>query len=370
MPPSQEKPGYLIIAPEERMSDVEDFALYKETQGFLVKTVSLEEILMTTSGVDEPEKVRNYLIDCVDWMPESKFVLLVGSPDTMPMRIAYPNPHNHNVTVPTDFYYEDLTGNWDADEDGFFGEYGDDMSQQTEDYRAELFVGRIPWDEPEHIKAICDTNMLYEQDASSRMKCALGAGQNLGLGNTCDGPLLMNLVNNLILEPSGYDTTVLYDECEMLTPDYELTVENFLEQWEAIEPGFVVWISHGASEGTSFINVDNIPQGVAPAVAVSVSCSVANPDVVSLGRVLIRDGVCAAFLGAGRNDFYDPIPVLSSGFKAATSLIWRHRTLAEAKVDFIEHYAKKEMNIARWSFHQNLFLFMLYGDPAIKLNRH
>ena len=352
------------------MADIENFAKYKGTRGFLVKTVSLEEILMTTSGTDDPEKIRNFLIEYVQQVPESKFVLLVGSPKTMPMRIVYPDPNNHNVTVPTDFYYEDLTGNWDRDGDGFLGEYGDDMSQQTEDYCAELFVGRIPWDESEHIKAICNTNVMYEQDVSARMKRALGAGQDLGLGNTCDGPLLMNLVKNLFLEPSGYDTTVLSDNCAMLTPDYALTSENFVEQWEKNEPGFVVWISHGVSEGTTFLNVDNIPRGVAPALAVSVSCSVANPDILSLGRILVRDGVCAAFLGTGRNDLFDMIPILSSGFEAATSLIWKHHTLVEAKIDFIEHYAQKRMNIPGWIFHQNLFLFMLYGDPATRLHGH
>jgi hypothetical protein len=72
-----------------------------------------------------------------------KFVLLVGNPDPdnildptdsigdLPMKMCYPGwlrqvPYNPALTpedgYPTDYYFADLTGNWDLDGDGVFGE--------------------------------------------------------------------------------------------------------------------------------------------------------------------------------------------------------------------------------------------------------
>ncbi len=51
-------------------------------------------------------------------------------------------------------------------------------------------------------------------------------------------------------------------------------------------------------------------------------------------------------------------------------MIREGRCLAEAKVAFIESYRRLERvpeNLPGAYFHQNLFLFMLYGDPSIQL---
>ncbi|MFC1592324.1 C25 family cysteine peptidase [Thermodesulfobacteriota bacterium] len=364
---------YLIIAPRAATAAVADFAAYKETRGFNVTMAALEDILAETDGADEPQQLQNYIREQKNLIGGRLYVLLVGSPEAMPMRITYPNASDHGITVPTDFYYEYLDGNWDADGDGFYGEYGDDMGPLTDTYSAGAFTGRIPWDDPVEISAICATSMRYEQERSLRMRRALGGGGSLEIGFSCDGPFLMALTKSLLLAPAGYHTTALYDQCGSFTPEPVLSAETFVAQWETLEPGFVVWFAHGNPNGTFFINVDNLPRDVAPAIATSVSCSVADPDTESLARLLVRSGACAAYLGAGRDDYIgiDPSPILTSGFKAATDLLWRRRPLAEAKISFIENYIRREQpgaNITGWRFHQNLFLFMLYGDPAIRLH--
>ena len=104
-PPSYEGYGYLIIAPEAVMPSVADFADYKESRGLLVDVTPLEAILSTTPGDDDPEKIRNYLKGYATLTPQREFVLLVGSIDTVPMRMAYPDPLDHDWRdVPTDFY--------------------------------------------------------------------------------------------------------------------------------------------------------------------------------------------------------------------------------------------------------------------------
>ncbi len=235
--------GYLIIAPERVMSAVADFAAYKESKGFNVETVLLEEVL-ETSGQDDPEKVRNYLSNYATRKEGREFVLLVGSMETMPMRLTYPSPLKHysSSAVPTDFYYEELTGNWDADGDGYFGEYGDDLSLGTEDYRAEVWVGRIPWDDEAQIQAICETIRLYEEENTGRMTQAMVGGATIE--SQCDSAIGINAANDFIFRPSGYKMTRLYEDCPLAGSDFELTNDTFVEQWEALQPGLVIWFSH------------------------------------------------------------------------------------------------------------------------------
>ena len=376
--PSYQGYGYMIIAPEALLPAVEDFGTYKEAKGFLVDLVALEEILASTPGDDDPARIRNYLMGYSALTPQREFVLLVGSMDTMPMRITHPDPADHLYRdVPTDFYYEELTGNWDADGDGFFGEYGDDMSKETDDYGAELYAGRIPWDGFEQVQAICQTIMDFEEDASSRMSSAIGAAATIG--TPCDAAMWVSMAKMLTMDLAGYQTTTLFEQCPMANPTLELSRDNFLGQWEAQQPAFVAWFSHGSSSGSfygtyphTFIDVDNIPQGVAPAVGITSGCTVGAPDVESLGRVLVRDGVCASFLGSSRSTAYgeDPGPAFSSQFKISTSFVWERRALSEAKIICLEHFARTERvpgNMEGYAFHQDLFQFMVFGDPSIQL---
>jgi hypothetical protein len=377
--PSYQGYGYLIIAPEALLPAAEDFGSHKEAKGFLVDLISLEEILTSTPGDDGAEKIRNFLQGYSALTPEREFVLLVGSMNTMPMRIAYPDPLDHFfLDVPTDFYYEELTGNWDADGDGFFGEYGEDMSQETEDYIVELYVARIPWDAPGQIQAILDHIIEYEEDTSPRMNRAIGAAATIE--TPCDTAPWVNLGKLLLMDPAGYEATTLYEDCPSENPDYELTRDNFLGQWEIQQPGLVTWFSHGNSYGSylgppdwgTFIDVGHLPQGVAPALCLTSGCTVAAPDVESLGRVLIRDGICASFMGSSRITEWgeNTFPSYNAQFKMAISFIWHRRAISEAKRFSLEYYAIAETapeNIPGAFFHKNLFQFMVFGDPSIQL---
>jgi hypothetical protein len=297
------------------------------------------------------------------------------------MRIAYPMYYDHSEStqVPTDFYYEELTAEWDADGDGFFGEYWDDMTRETEDYGAELYVGRIPWDGPDQIRNICDTMIRYQKDRSARMtRSLLGAATIL---EPCDASLLATLGDELVFTPMGYETTRLCEECPAANPDFELTGSSFVEHWETVQPGFALTLSHGVPDAavlgdkeTAFLATDHIPEGVEPAVMTSTACAIGSPDSSppSLGRVLVREGVCAGALVASRNTWYgpDPWPILLAGVRLVTALVGEKRCLAEAKMSYLDFYTKNERvpeNMPGCYFHQDLFLFMLYGDPSIQL---
>ena len=78
-----------------------------------------------------------------------KYVLLIGDPapetGDVPMKMCWPRNHESEYKEsPTDYFYADLTGNWDLDGDLYFGEYNDDRGIGGVDFDAEVYVGRIP----------------------------------------------------------------------------------------------------------------------------------------------------------------------------------------------------------------------------------
>ena len=217
------------------------------------------------------------------------------------------------------------------------------MSPETEDYRAELFVGRIPWDAPEQIAAMLDAMILYGEDESPRMKRALGAAATIS--TPCDAALWLEQAKKAVLIPAGYRTTTLYEDCPAANPDLELSRAHFVGQWNLEEPGLVAWFSHGNPFGSyyeeapyTFVDVENMPENVGPAVCLTSGCTVGAPDEESLGRRIVQEGACAAFLGSSRITFYgtDPVPAFTAQFKISTSLISNRRAVAEAKITSIQ----------------------------------
>jgi len=357
------------------MDAVTDLVPFKESQGFEVESAILEDILATEPGNDDAEKVRNYLINYFPQNPEKDFVLLVGSMDTMPMRIAYVNPDDHGYqSVPTDYYYEELTCEWDVDGDGYYGEWNDDISKANCDYRAEAWVARLPWDDPLEIQAMVDAIIQYETEDSPRMTKAIGTAAVIAI--PCDAALYVERAKLDYMTASGYDNTSIYEQCSALSPDFELTRDSFIGQWEALEPGFLAWFSHGSPEasyygGGTFISVDDIPQNVEPAIAITSGCTVADPESVSLGRVLVREGVVAGFLGSSRVTMpgTNPIPAFNAQYQMGENLIWGRQALSAATANAMEYYVQHENppgNVPGPDFNQNIFEFMVYGDPAIQ----
>jgi len=45
---------------------------------------------------------------------------------------------------PTDYFYADLTGNWDLDADGYFGEFAGDKGPGGVDFVNEVYCGQDP----------------------------------------------------------------------------------------------------------------------------------------------------------------------------------------------------------------------------------
>jgi hypothetical protein len=131
---SEADPDYVIIttnAIQNNSAKLADFIAHKTGLGFQVRVVTENDYssLVGQSPNGTAEKIRQWLIS--NYVPLGiHYVLLIGNPDPangdVPMKMCWPDQGYYTYfESPTDYFFADLTGNWDLDGDGLFGE---DMS--------------------------------------------------------------------------------------------------------------------------------------------------------------------------------------------------------------------------------------------------
>ncbi len=76
----------------------------------------------------------------------------------------YNNYDDPRDVIPSDLYFQDFTGRWDADEDRRFGEPNNDIA----DYYEEIWIGRVPaWDLEQSISWV-EKRLVYERAPANR----------------------------------------------------------------------------------------------------------------------------------------------------------------------------------------------------------
>ncbi|MCP4583340.1 MAG: T9SS type A sorting domain-containing protein [candidate division Zixibacteria bacterium] len=156
---------YLIITSGELAPAFYPFAVWKNQKGWTTEIVLIEDILARYSGEDQAAQLREYLKEAN--MMGAQWVLLGGDEDIIPIRYAYPG---NTSTTPalryqqvSDLYYADLTGEWDTDGDGIYGEYLHD----DPDIFPEVYVGRIPAVSVEEVEIWVGKALMYEQNPNN-----------------------------------------------------------------------------------------------------------------------------------------------------------------------------------------------------------
>src|SRR6266481_277387 len=155
-----EQKHLLVIAPRAFCPTLDRFTTYKQKL-LPTELKSLEDILSTTSGVDDPEKLKRFLYN--EWKSHNLgYALLVGDVDVMPVRFMVldrvtPAAFDY-AFYPSDLYYSDLAKadgsfeDWNAQKDsfhaGYFGEVRGEKNKQDLinydgiDYLPDIAVGR------------------------------------------------------------------------------------------------------------------------------------------------------------------------------------------------------------------------------------
>jgi hypothetical protein len=130
---------YVIITTNDIVANsniLTDFINHKTYFGHTVQVVTEDDYgaLISQAPNGTAEKIRQWLIEnYIDL--GTKWVLLIGNPDPddpidgadtvgdVPMKMCWPHRSSSSYqNSPTDHFYANLSGNWDLDGDGFYGE--------------------------------------------------------------------------------------------------------------------------------------------------------------------------------------------------------------------------------------------------------
>ncbi len=132
----------LIVTPAEYMDGFADLVNYYISTGLEVSLVSFEDAINGQAGVDDAQKLRNYLISRYT-NDGILYVLLGGDVELIPARGFYCKVQSSSLyedsTIPSDLYYSSLDGTWNDNDNDLWGEIGED------DLLPELAVARLPF---------------------------------------------------------------------------------------------------------------------------------------------------------------------------------------------------------------------------------
>ena len=218
--------GLLVVAPAGFHAALRDFVAYKQKR-LPTELKSLEEILQTTDGVDDPEKLKRYLHR--EWRQRSLgYVLLVGDVDVLPVRYMVLD----RITAaafdyafyPSDLYYSDLAkpdgsfDDWNARKDSFhamyFGEVRGEKNKDgpinydAVDFQPDVAVGRWPVSTSADAKLVATKTMAYEQAVLANQSDKLRRAAFFAVGGWVDArsfhDRLASRLNGWVVEKRYY----------------------------------------------------------------------------------------------------------------------------------------------------------------------
>lgn len=189
---------YVIITSEALKNNngsypytLQDLINHRIDQGLscLIKTV--EEITMEYDGVDDQEKIRNFIRDAYD-NHQTKWVLLAGDVEQVPIRYLYDVDgaekdinQLYEDRLPSDVYYQCLDGTYNYDGDEFWGEEFDGVNGDRIDLSAEIYLGRAPVDDAGDVSAFVEKTITFEAadwDDDAYIRKVLSAGEEVWSG--------------------------------------------------------------------------------------------------------------------------------------------------------------------------------------------
>ncbi|MCB2183102.1 MAG: VCBS repeat-containing protein [Desulfobulbaceae bacterium] len=368
------------------------FAEHKTALGFTVYIVTQNEAHQhgsstmeagygSDTGQQRAVNIRSWLIsNHIAAAKNLRYALLIGNPDPdhpdetdsygdLPMMMCFPELDSGTASggstleAPTDYFFAELSGNWDLDGDNRYCEYSGDRGTGGVEFLPEIYVGRIPFSDEAAITPVLQKVMDYENVSYSEAdnsnllwrKKALLPMSILNFGEgwfSCDGDGMQMSDDAYLgrsaeihaLNPAGFDTWLLTekegdpDGLWLSTSDIdgdaplskdsldpESTTKYLDDHWNAANPyGIVFWSLHGSTSAlwrklhktanpliycpsfSTYFGTSSTSQlsNATPAFTISDSCNIGRPETAgNLGATLLESGALVS-LAASREGWY------------------------------------------------------------------
>lgn len=390
----REKETLAILIPEKvkkTLSSLDAYIAHKEKVGY--------EVLLITDdqwgggiGDDAAENIRLWIEDNYE-TKGLDYILFIGYPHTdkgeVPMKMTWPQFQLEKYReAPTDFYFAELTGNWDVDGDGNYGEFEDDfMKPGGPDHYPELNIGRIPVFSKTKTDHILNKMIKYESekfaDAMQWRKNVLLPMNNMNAEsdpNFTPGIRLAEVIKYDILEPAGYRSFRIFDDnydgfdlktSAELTP---CTYQTVKETWNSQDFGLVVWQAHGFAQHATdvmsipfskVLNDDKVP------FVFSTSCHNGSTNTDNLSMYLIQNGAInmvsatrVEYWIPGQKDFWDEWPSGGSMAYGYTKNLVQDSMPSSVALNRVKSEIKTEMLELNSMWWMNWLVYHVYGDPT------
>jgi len=397
---------YVIIttnAIEANSTKLASFISHKESQGHSVLVITEDEFggLAGQAPNHKAEKIRKWLIDNYAAMG-IEYVLLIGDPHPyestegdIPMKMCWPRLGEVDYQEsPTDYFYADLTGNWDHDGDGYYGEWTDDYPVSGGvDFAPEVYVGRIPVYGAAYstLDSILQKIMDYETEASIgwRQSALLPMGfQAAGY----DGAPLAEQMRDDYLNAAGFSSWRMYqqgsDACgldSIYASEEELRGDTVVRnRWAASDYGIVCWWGHGNPTQVA-VGYDECWDGILfqssycssldddhPSFTYQCSCTNGYPENSdNLQYAILKQGGIGT-VSATRVSWFSTGVAYGEfdGSKTNSGIGYEYvsRLVSDNPAGQALYSTKQSMTPDGQAWLMNWYDFNLYGDPATSLS--
>ncbi|MGD8717177.1 MAG: C25 family cysteine peptidase, partial [Candidatus Zixiibacteriota bacterium] len=370
---------YLIITNSTMATKAQELADWKTKKGLNATVVTTSDIESGYTGTDTAEKIRNCIKDYFTQYG-TQYVLLIGTNSVIPVRKVYDSQYNTSEgdhLVPTDNYYGCLDGTFNADGDGYWGEYSSDNVDWTYD----VYVGRIQVDTVSDLNEVVDKTLCYEgAGASTETNPYDYQNQVILTGAFLDSStnekVLMEYVRDNYLTSSSWSFTELWDN--NYPGGTVCNGTNFISNMNAGK-GVIAHAAHsnttligtnsGSVYSSNLLNLTNHPKFMG--VLYSLGCYPSNTDATNNCAayfVSSPDGGGVGFTGNTRYGWYsrgNPADYYSAEFLkeyfhqlGSNDVYINGQTLAA-------HKHELQSTVGTWVYRFIYFELMLTGDPDI-----
>ncbi len=364
---------YLVISADSMASAFSPLLQWKLKKGIIARFISTETVATDYSGIDLQEKIRNCISDYYHTHGLT-YVLLGGDTDIIPDRKTWAfdceaGIYSDENDIPCDLYYSDIDGNWDANENGIYGEIDDNI-----DLIPDVFVGRAP------VESITETYIFIEKVLSYEKATTTDYQENMLFlcqvlwGNPyTDSGKSKDLIDSLYIPAYMNPITKLYQSKGNV---------NKPAIMESINTG-ANFINHNGHAGYSIMSVGDayirysdvlqMTNRDRYGILYSIGCwpAAIDRDAIAEDFVTQKDGGTVAFIGNSRYGWGSPGNPLFGYSDRFDQQFYRQlfqqsiynigKTLAAAKA----YYAplSREENVYRWCQYE----INLLGDPEMPI---
>jgi len=244
---------YVIITVDSFKTAFQELADWKTKKGTPARVVTVDSIYNKYTGRDNAEKIRNFIKE-VNSSWGTIWILLGGQCDyewgheIVPRRDVWYrhsgiNEYPNEDTIPSDLYFSDLNGDWNADGDVIYGESSDEV-----DLYSDVFVGRAPVRTVTQAENFVNKVLTYEKNPPSGYQKKILLPAAYLWPDIYDETLTQEAIANMI--PGDWQVSRMYER------NGNLTHEAFIDSVQS-GFGFAHLVGHGNEHGVYIYYADS-----------------------------------------------------------------------------------------------------------------